>query len=699
MDKLTLRVCALLTLIALVALIWTTYLVNTSKHRLGIIVAPVYVSVELQSCYCGTVQVVTGNKIYELSPTSEPASDTAPVICGVKKDVSEGGRINNLALAIKSAQYNEVMESINNVAVIIGSKPHYFNRTELSNWAREKTGEYTRLIAPDSVKYIDGLFRHYVNYYGDANFIINAILSPLVHPDIYAPLIIVVLILMMILLYRPNWILNNNASLDSLSAYFTGKREAAMLISILFLGLLIRLNGYDFHTAWADEIGSATRVGPHSNFMDAFMDPGNPPLYYVLLHSWFMLFGWNEGAGRMLSVVIGTAGIVTMYTFLRHHASLGAALIGSLLVALSGYSLSYSHEIRSYILVFALVPLFLDALFNFVKASGFRPGALFVLWGTLLVNTHYFGVFIISTGFLCGTYWLWLNGKRREVGILLGLCLLIALSLVPYFYVTAFKEALINTSYNKWITPPELSAFPNLARFITGDVTMFWILLAGVVIVLISMRKNDSTSSARKILIYTVTCSTIVVVLVYVESVAYRSIWVARYFTILAPLYIAAVAVCASTRLSILGTKTGLAVRIGLVLCALHYGMEATHASEDKSIAYPSLTYIASDIAAYRGEYGDAIVFVRFNKGVKHTSADFYHLGDMTIRERNDKEIARTISTVSTPITLYAEPLHVSDNDMADMFNKAGVKHPLKIQVSQDKYIYKAYIEPGGKSK
>jgi hypothetical protein len=693
MDKLTFRVHALLMLIVLLAFIWTIHLINTNKYKLGTIVAPVYVSVELQSRYCETMQVIVGNKTHTLSTTSEPASDTAPVICGAKKDVSEGEGIKNLALAIKSAQYDEVMDSINNVAVIIGSKTYYFSRAELANWAKEKTGEYTRLIAPDSVKYIDGLFRHYVNYYGDANFIINALLMPLAHPDICTPIIMAALIL--ILLYRPNWILNNGASLDSLSACFTGRRELATLIAILFVGLLIRLNGYDFHTGWLDEIVSATRYGnPNGNFMDTFMDPGNPPLYYLLLHSWFMLFGWSEGAGRMLSVVIGTAGIATMYTFLRHHASIGAALIGSLLVALSGYSLSYSHEMRSYILVFALVPLVLDALFSFVKAPGFRPGALFVLWGTLLVNTHYFGVFIISTGFLFGAYWLWRNGKRCEVGILLGLCLIIALSLVPYFYVTAFKKALIDTSCNKWIKPPELSALPNLARFITGDVTMFWMLLAGGVIALISMRKNDCTSSAHNILIYAVICSTIVAMLVYVESVAYRSIWVARYFTILTPLYIATVAVCASVRLSILRTKAGDTVRIGLVLCALHYGIGATHVSWDKSIAYPSLTYIASDIAAHKGESGNAIVF-----GKVDLSAAYYHLDDMPIRRRNGKEIAIMLSGANIPTTIYAESLHISDNNLADMFNKAGVKYPLKIQVSQDKYIYKAYIETGVKFK
>jgi 4-amino-4-deoxy-L-arabinose transferase-like glycosyltransferase len=242
-----------------------------------------------------------------------------------------------------------------------------------------------------------------VNYYGDANFIINALLLPLAHPDICAPLIMVALILILILFYRPNWILNNNVSLNSLSSCFTGRREVTTLIAILFVGLLIRLNGYDFHTGWFDEIASATEYGnPHNKFMDTFMDPGNPPLYYILLRSWFVLFGWSEGVGRMLSVVISTAGIATMYTFLRHHASLWAALIGALLVALNGYSLSYSHEVRSYILVFAIVPLVLDALFSFLKAPEFRHGLLFVLWGALLVNTHYFGVFIIATGFLCG---------------------------------------------------------------------------------------------------------------------------------------------------------------------------------------------------------------------------------------------------------------------------------------------------------
>lgn len=695
MDKLTFRVRALLTLIALFALIWTIHLINTNKYRLGLIVAPVYVNVESQSRYCGAVQVVSEHKIYTLYPTSSPASDTTPVICGAIKDVSEGRRIKNIGLAIQSAQYDEVMKSINSVAVIIGSKTHYFSGSELASWTSEKTGGYTLLRAPKSVKYIDGFFQHYVNYYGDANLIIKVLLSPLAHPDVCFPLIIAALIFVLIFLYRPTWILNNNISLDSLSAYFTGSREVATLIAILFVGLLIRLNGYDLQTGWLDELVTATRYGnPNSNFMDTFMDPGNPPLYYMLLHFWFILFGWSEGVGRMLSVVIGTVGIATMYTFLRHHAGHGAALLGALLVALSGYSLSFSHEVRSYILLFALVPLVLDSLFSFVEAPGFRHGALLVLCGALLVNTHYFGVFVISSGFLCGAYWLWRDGKRREVVILLGLCILIAISLVPYFYFTAFKNALINTNFNSWIKPPELSELPDLARYITGGVAMFWMTIAGVVIALISMRKNDSTSSAQKILIYAITCSTIAVVLVYVDSVTYRPIWKPRYFTILAPLYIAAVAVCASVRINILGTRAGDAVRIVLVLCALHYGMGIVNAWWDKSIAYPSLTYIASDIAAHKGESGDAIIF-----GKVKLSAAYYHLGDIPIRKRNHEEIARTISEASVPTTIYSESLHIFDEQLAYMFYEAGVKCPLKIQVSRNKCIYKAYIEPIGKAK
>jgi hypothetical protein len=122
--------------------------------------------------------------------------------------------------------------------------------------------------------------------------------------------------------------------------------------------------------------------------------------------------------------------------------------------------------------------------------------------------------------------------------------------------------------------------------------------------------------------------------------------------------------------------------------------MSATHTSWDKSISYPSLSYIASDIAAHKGEFGDSIVF-HGNQQI----AEYYHLGDMPIRERNDMEIARTISEASTPLTIYSESHHIADNNLADMFNKAGVKHLLKIQVSRDKYIYKAYIEPGGTSK
>ena len=73
------------------------------------------------------------------------------------------------------------------------------------------------------------------------------------------------------------------------------------------VSLLLRIgtlhSGY-----WIDE-GISVGIASHplSDIPRALIEDGSPPLYYVLLHGWIVLFGAGEAATRSLSLLFALA--------------------------------------------------------------------------------------------------------------------------------------------------------------------------------------------------------------------------------------------------------------------------------------------------------------------------------------------------------------------------------------------------------
>ncbi|STO98037.1 hypothetical protein [Helicobacter canis] len=138
-------------------------------------------------------------------------------------------------------------------------------------------------------------------------------------------------------------------------------------------------------------------------------------------------------------------------------------LIGAFFYAISFVAIGAAHEVRGYVLELALLPLVFYFLLHFLKNPKLSNALGYVLLGAMVCNTHYFGAVMIAAGFIASAIWLWQatelssNQKRRRLVALLLLDMLIASSLVPFFAITAYTQALSNTSFNTWIPAPSLN--------------------------------------------------------------------------------------------------------------------------------------------------------------------------------------------------------------------------------------------------
>ena len=303
---------------------------------------------------------------------------------------------------------------------------------------------------------------------------------------------------------------------------------------VLFgLGLLLRIYNYNSFGFWWDELYSVGIVGyPDGDFSSVFLDPGNPPFYNFLLKIWLHIFGYTPESAKSLSVLLGSIGVLSMYIFLKSHAlSLGSsikssahlssgdaqrshyiALLGAGLFACSYMAIGAAHEVRGYVLVLSLIPLVFYFLFNcYVRpTSGNLIG--YVVSASCLCNTHYFGSIVIFAGFVASVVLLW--GAWRRLLVLFICDVLVALSLVPFFIITAFSKALGDTSFNTWIPTPSVdglfmvlswslgtssAAFVLLVLVLCIPKLRNWFLIACVIVMIVSVIVPFGASFIRPI--------------------------------------------------------------------------------------------------------------------------------------------------------------------------------------------------------
>lgn len=202
----------------------------------------------------------------------------------------------------------------------------------------------------------------------------------------------------------------------------------------LLLGIFFRVYLAFSSSFWLDELWSSWWSAPEHDLHQVIrfaLDDVHPPLYQIILHYWFLVFGFSEFSGRALSLVFGLLAIPAFHflaTVVYPHST---ARLASLVFALSPSAAAFSAEVRSYELL-----LLLSITSTACLAAWYRYRQLHYLLGYFLVAlagvyTHYFGVILL----VChGISWLLLSfktGRHRIDWHVPGVFLMLALGFVP----------------------------------------------------------------------------------------------------------------------------------------------------------------------------------------------------------------------------------------------------------------------------
>ena len=151
-------------------------------------------------------------------------------------------------------------------------------------------------------------------------------------------------------LRRDRWI-----SAETAAQPPSGSRTATWVpvVLVLALGAFLRFFRIGAQPLWLDEATSLRFA--HQSLAELWswstiVDPGNPPLYYSLLHGW-VRFGDGEGELRTLSALIGVLTIPLVYALGRTIRDHRLGIVGALLFAISPFQVWYSQEARGYALL------------------------------------------------------------------------------------------------------------------------------------------------------------------------------------------------------------------------------------------------------------------------------------------------------------------------------------------------------------
>jgi len=340
----------------------------------------------------------------------------------------------------------------------------------------------------------------------------------------YLYIVFYVLFLIYVIKYKPNIKFNHILSIGV----------------ILLLAIILRLSHIDFISLWNDELYTLCHIsdmGSALNLKNTFLDPGNPPLFFIISNIWLLFFNKSIILIRILPFIISIFGIYSIYFVIRKILNKKTALIASFLSSINLFMICEANEIRSYVLSMALLIWGLYYFYKLRNNFSYKNLIIYTLISILLVNIHYYCVLYVLFNFIFGVFLF-----KNKIKFLISNCF-IGLSFLPYF-ILANKHAL-SEGFNSWIEKPDFSVLNNHIIFYFGNILFF------ILIVLFCAWIYKKLSRRQKtIFLYTNLSIAFVFVAAFMISILIKPILFERYFCIFLPFLIINTSIFLSLKLN-----------------------------------------------------------------------------------------------------------------------------------------------------
>ena len=175
----------------------------------------------------------------------------------------------------------------------------------------------------------------------------------------------------------------------------TNKTYYLLFAGIIAVGLFLRLYQLGDDELWLDEAMTGF-IALTRDWLDYLRIANNPPLYFIMQRGWCDLVTCNEFGLRLSSALFGVLFIVIAGILCRRLYGRKVALAVALVAAVSPIHVYYSQEARVYVVLMAVLLLFLSLQWRVIR-EGAGTGRLILLFLTCLVALflHYFSLIVI----------------------------------------------------------------------------------------------------------------------------------------------------------------------------------------------------------------------------------------------------------------------------------------------------------------
>ncbi len=219
------------------------------------------------------------------------------------------------------------------------------------------------------------------------------------------------------------------------------------LLWIGVIALAARFYQISYHSLWFDEAVSVHwarqpaveiwRVGT------ALLQDKHPPLYYLTLHYWRLIFGDGDLALRSLGAIWGAVAVLPVYGIGRRLSGRAGGLAAAALVAINPFLVWYSQEVRMFMPAATLLLCGLYGILAFFDedASPAQRSLRWLLAALALAAacyTYLFSALVLPVAAL----WAMLLGARaREHGRRLAVLGLLAIAAAGLLFLPLFLNA------------------------------------------------------------------------------------------------------------------------------------------------------------------------------------------------------------------------------------------------------------------
>ncbi|WP_425076417.1 glycosyltransferase family 39 protein [Psychroserpens sp. S379A] len=331
-------------------------------------------------------------------------------------------------------------------------------------------------------------------------------------------------------------------------------KDKLALFGILALATVLRFYNLDFQSIWVDEIHTMVEVNSllsYSEFYEITVRREQMPhLYYLIARLFSFLFGDLVVVVRSVSVIAGVLSVYGAFLLGKEIYSRKVGLIASLFLAINHFHIYYSQEARPYALLMLFTIFSFLFLLKFLNKQSLKQGMLFALFSGLMINTHFFGLFVLVSQAVILILYLFVIIPKKDRIAFLKKCVLIGVALMVLFSPSIpilLKISDINTF---WIKPPSKIFYKSMFYNFFGN-SEFLIYIAELLLVIYFLRvlneKNKSDRiSANKVIhsfIILIIWVFITFMIPYIRTHASVPMLINRYFISVLPAMILIVAI------------------------------------------------------------------------------------------------------------------------------------------------------------